>query len=276
VGAATILLNWAATQPPPQVQARAGPSKAEDTHLHPPSTHEALPLGSPPPSPSNKIIVIKKDWAKEKSRRQADAAASKPKPTKAAKAAPTRNTSLPRIPAAKKAKAREKEPELEDEATRPKKFQELDEDESAMEVEIPPSPKSTKLVHQPKAAAGKRRAIATGELHLTPCGNCQRASSVCMKETGGGVCVRCITQKHKCDYSRAWGGGKKNTKGKQHSEASCNIHSKNTQFNIEHRWKLRASKGTRRTRRELQDHQSDWRQYTNRPRVLCGTKDRTM
>ena len=127
VGAATLLSNWAATRPRPQVQAPAGPSKGKNTHLQPPTTHQEPPLrSSPPPSPSNTTIVIKKDWAKEKSRRQADAAASKPKATKPAK----------------------------------------------------------------------------------------------------GACVRCITQKHKCDYSRARGGGKKNTKGKQCSEASSNDHSK--------------------------------------------------
>jgi hypothetical protein len=220
-----LVANWTATRPGPQPQAPAGPSQAANTHLQPPTRHQEPPLHSSPP-PSNTTIVIKKDWAKEKSKRQADAAAARAKQARAPKAAPSKRPSPPRISAEEKGKAKAREAEWEEESRMPKSFRELDEQDSAMEVDVPQSPKQSKPkaapVRKTKAAVGKRRAIALGERHPVPCGNCERAATTCMKEIGGGACVRCITQKHKCDYSRARGGGKKNSKGKQRAEASAN------------------------------------------------------
>ena len=225
--AATVLSQWDTTRAARQAletPAQAGPSKAKNT---PSSSSIAPPRpfrgASPPDTTVFPQIVIDRSKQKSKSKQQAaqsDAAA--------AKAAP----------------AREPFGQLEEETRRPKTFRELNEEDSSMEFDTPPSPKmqlSPAAKHKalpaqkPKsrAAAGKRRAAPTGELHETPCGNCERAAVDCMKEQGGGACVRCIKQKHKCDYSRARGGGKKGAKRKENFEASTNEDCNQHRLNIE-------------------------------------------
>ena len=124
------------------------------------------------------------------------------------------------IPQLKKGKGKQTQSE-EEEHTQHKTFQELDEEDSMMEIDVPRSPnmrlgpvvKHKNLATQKrKGSESKQQAIATGELHDPPCGNCERAGFECLKEQGGGACVRCIKQKHKCDKSRARGGGKKSAK----------------------------------------------------------------
>ena len=100
-----------------------------------------------------------------------------------------------------------------------------------MEIDVPRSPnmrispavKPKALAAQKRKRGGvKRHTVPTGELHDPPCGNCERAGFQCLKEQGGGACVRCIKQKHKCDKSRARGGGKKGAKRNKNEKVEVN------------------------------------------------------
>ena len=217
--AASVLSQWdtvRAARQAMEAPAQAGLSRAKNTasssSVAPPRPFRGT---SPPDTTVFPQIVIDRSGQKSKTKRQAaqlEAAAARP-----AKAVPAR------------------EP-------RPKTFRELNEEDSPMEFDTPASPKmqpspATKRkalpAQKPKsgAATGKRRAVPTGELHETPCGNCERAAVECLKEQGGGACIRCIKQKHKCDYSRARGGGKKSAKRGDDFEVStnkyCNRHKTN-------------------------------------------------
>jgi hypothetical protein len=52
----------------------------------------------------------------------------------------------------------------------------------------------------------RQLAKVTGSCHVLPCSECQKKNLDCEKESAGGACVRCYTQKAKCDKS--WGRGK--------------------------------------------------------------------
>jgi hypothetical protein len=138
-----------------------------------------------------------------------------------------RDESPPCISASEKGKGRAAVVTHSDRETgRVKSFRELDEEGSASnyETSAPAKKKRRTAPVKKQKAAGLRPAAATGERHEPPCRNCQRAQVECWKEGKGGACVRCIRQKHRCDYSRAWGGGKKGTKKEESDDDEVSAH----------------------------------------------------
>jgi hypothetical protein len=164
--------------------------------------------------------------------------------------------SPPRIPSALKGKGQLIEQEKVDKGThrRQKMFQELDELEDSDVTPAPQKPAgpSTKLKASPvrrrKAAGNKRRpAMPTGERHDPTYGNCERAEVECLKDQGGGACIRCMKQKHRCDYSQARRSHReKKTAGSEVDEVdevSDNTKYHGHLINVQYSWKAKRKKG---------------------------------
>jgi hypothetical protein len=174
-----------------------------------PSRNGSIPARSSSTGPPLPTIVVQKSSVEvptQKPDARTDAAAALTADVTEAPKSP------PRIPSALKGKGRLIEQDKVEKGTRrrQKTFQELDELEDSDVTPAPQKPAgpSTKPkaspVRRKKAAGNKRRpAMPTGERHDPACGNCERAEVECLKDQGGGACIRCMKQKHRCDYSRA-------------------------------------------------------------------------
>jgi hypothetical protein len=89
--------------------------------------------------------------------------------------------------------------------------------------------------------------MPTGEWHDPACSNCEQAKVECLKEQGGGACIRCMKQKHRCDYSRARRSHReKKTAGSEVDkvdEVSDNRKYHGHLINVEYSWKVKRKKG---------------------------------
>jgi hypothetical protein len=212
----TLLSDWDAKRRIPRAPAQAGPSKTKDTHPPPRTPPRPSSSSSPPATtPIRPRIVINRKGAKGKGK---DHAAHQTAPAAtAATAAITARPRRPKVPPSKKGKERAVElTESDEEPREPKRrktFRELAQEDSEMDIDLPSSPKRQvqpmrkqkplPVRKQTPGVSKQRAATATGKRHDPPCGTCERAAIECMEERRGGACVRCITRKHRCDYSRA-------------------------------------------------------------------------
>jgi hypothetical protein len=218
--------------------------------------HPTRPASTPArlssPGPPLPTIVVRKSSAKAPIQHKdvrTDAAAAVAAHRNEARQSP------PRIPSALKGKGRLVESGEGEQGTRTrqKKFREIEEEDDSDDGDVSPGPQKpagpsrkppATPVRRRKAGGNKRRpGIPTGERHDPACGNCERAEAECLKDQGGGACIRCMKQKHRCDYSRARRSRReKKDVGSEVDEVSDNNKYRGHLVIVEYSWKVKRRK----------------------------------
>ena len=204
------------SHPKPTVQGakRPSPSPTPPPHSDSPRSNNLSPppdtrYGPPAENPLPQVIVQRKPQKKMPGK-------GKSKAAPAIAARPVR--------AAVVAAAKEQEQRVEQEQ-RPEQ-----EDSSDSEGDPRPSrkrrvaarlPRKAAPSQKPKVEQKRRVPVATGELHVPPCGTCKRGGIKCRKEMARGACLHCVETKRRCDYSRRWSSHKK-VAGSEVDEVSAN------------------------------------------------------